>query len=79
MDTPAANVVAAKKRGVRLAVFSFFACIVALFAAAAIMSSQVEGENATYLWAMVLMGAVVISALMAAVFVPHWREFRGHK
>jgi uncharacterized membrane protein YdjX (TVP38/TMEM64 family) len=79
METPTAAATITKKSGIKLAIGTFVGCIVALFAAAAIMSSQVEGENATYLWAMVLLGAVVIAALLAAVFVPHWKEFREHR
>lgn len=81
--TAAATSIAAVKprpRGMRLTIVSFAVCIVALFAAAIVMSSVVaDSADAAYMWSMVLLGAVVITLLMSAVFVPHLKEFREHK
>lgn len=81
METSTAPTLLTRKRGVRLTVVSFAVCIAALIGSAIALSALVNpGQgDAVYLWAMVLMGAVVITLLLSAVFLPHLAEIRRHR
>lgn len=82
MDTQTATATAqeAKKaqlRGVKITIVSFVFCLIALIVAAVLMSSQFD--DGPMLWAMVLMGAIIIGILLSAVFLPFMKEMREHR
>lgn len=77
IQSPTDTAMKAHKRTLKLTIVSFAFCIVALFVAAIIMSTQFE--DGAFFWAMVMMGAVIIALLLSAVFIPYLKEVREHK
>lgn len=76
-ESPLDIAMKAHRRTLKLTIVSFAFCIVALFVAAVIMSTQFE--DGAFFWAMVMMGAVIIALLLSAVFFPYLKEVREHK
>lgn len=75
----AQNAIAAPpKRKKALAITIFTVAILAMFVAVAILNVVVTGTlGPEYLWVMTVMGAVIITALLAGVFVPYVQG-KGH-
>lgn len=70
---------AAKPRGVRLSILVFAITIVALIAAALVVSIRFAEDDGYFLWLMVMMGAAIIVILLAGVFIPFLKEARHHR
>lgn len=79
--TATAAVAVARKRGVKTTIITLSTCIAALFVSAIVMSVQVaeDGAEGVYLWAMALLGAVIITLMLGAVYLAHVKETREHR
>lgn len=71
--------VRAVHRGVKLSVAAFVVCVVALFAAAIATSLHFTEDDGAHIWAMVLMGAVIITILLSAILAPFLKAARSHR
>ncbi len=71
--------VRAVHRGVKLSVSTFLVCIAALFAAAIATSITFADDDGMHIWAMVLMGAAIITILLTAILMPFLKAARGHR
>lgn len=72
-------VAAPHHHGVATTLVAFGLCMVALFASAIALSIRFTEDDGVHLWAMVMMGALIIAILLGGVFLPFAREVRRRR
>lgn len=68
-----------KPRAIPLTFTIFGGSLIAMFVAAIVLSAAFTEADGVYIWVMVLMGAVIITALLSGVFMPFIKEIREHR
>jgi hypothetical protein len=71
--------VRAKHRGVKLSVSVFVFCMVALFASAIATSVIFTEADGLHIWAVAMLGAVIIAILLSAILAPFLKAARQQR